>query len=137
MSFEVKNVLDEGPNGNSAWYDSTFGLADPHLIKSADPVTYDSAGNVIPLSQRFNEQFEDIRYSLAPRSQVSAKTDAEYMAAVEAKDILGIKNAQSTGTTTRFDSSFVSVVGDVTEFNTDKMPSFDGYRTRCGFIRIR
>lgn len=33
-------------------------------IKSADPVTYDNDGNVIPLSERFNEQAEDIRFSL-------------------------------------------------------------------------
>ena len=32
-------------------------------IKSADPVTYDDDGNVIPLSERFNEEKEDIRYS--------------------------------------------------------------------------
>ena len=32
-------------------------------IKSADPVTYDDDGNVIPLSQRFNEENDDIRYS--------------------------------------------------------------------------
>ena len=33
-------------------------------IKSADPVTYDDEGNVIPLSERFNQQKKDIRYSL-------------------------------------------------------------------------
>lgn len=37
-------------------------------IKFADPVTYDENGNVIPLSKRFNEENEDIRYSL-PREQ--------------------------------------------------------------------
>ena len=31
-------------------------------IKSADPVTYDDNGNVIPLSERFNESNKDIRY---------------------------------------------------------------------------
>jgi hypothetical protein len=31
-------------------------------IKSADAVTYDDAGNVISLSQRFNQQNNDIRY---------------------------------------------------------------------------
>lgn len=35
----------------------------PENIKSADPVTYDDDGNVIPLSERFNEEKEDIRYS--------------------------------------------------------------------------
>jgi hypothetical protein len=34
-------------------------------VKSADPVTYDDKGNVIPLSQRFNAENEDIRYSLS------------------------------------------------------------------------
>ena len=32
-------------------------------IKSADPVTYDDQGNVIPLSERFNPEEEDIRFS--------------------------------------------------------------------------
>ena len=32
--------------------------------KSADPVTYDDNGNVIPLSERFNEKNDDIRYSV-------------------------------------------------------------------------
>lgn len=36
-------------------------------IKSAEPVTYDNAGNVIPLSQRFDPQSDDIRYSRSPR----------------------------------------------------------------------
>jgi hypothetical protein len=31
--------------------------------KSADPVTYDDSGNVIPLSERFNMENDDIRYS--------------------------------------------------------------------------
>ena len=36
----------------------------PNQIKSADPVTYDDNGNVIPLSERFNPEKEDIRYSI-------------------------------------------------------------------------
>ena len=39
-------------------------LWDNKLIKSADPVTYDDNGNVIPLSERFNPEEQDIRYSL-------------------------------------------------------------------------
>ena len=35
----------------------------PEQIKSADPVTYDDNGNVIPLSQRFNKENDDIRYA--------------------------------------------------------------------------
>ncbi|MBE5801072.1 MAG: hypothetical protein E7319_02180 [Clostridiales bacterium] len=34
-------------------------------IKSAEPVTYDDAGNVIPLSKRFQDDNTDIRYSMS------------------------------------------------------------------------
>lgn len=36
----------------------------PNQIKSADPVTYDDNGNVIPLSERFNPRKEDVRFSI-------------------------------------------------------------------------
>jgi hypothetical protein len=43
----------------------TFQIAfDPSQIKSADPVTYDDNGNVIPPSQRFQPESPDIRFSL-------------------------------------------------------------------------
>lgn len=41
-------------------------VKDTSQIKSADPVTYDDDGNVIPLSERFNEESDDIRYSVDP-----------------------------------------------------------------------
>lgn len=40
-----------------------FLVRNPEQIKSADPVTRDDAGNVIPLSQRFNPESPDIRFS--------------------------------------------------------------------------
>ena len=45
----------------------------PNQIKSADPVTYDNAGNVIPLSERFNPKKEDIRYSIIGEIGASAR----------------------------------------------------------------
>jgi len=41
----------------------------PRHIKLADPVTYDDAGNVIPLSERFNPKSNDIRFQ--PDDQVT------------------------------------------------------------------
>ncbi|MBO4870924.1 MAG: hypothetical protein J5565_02940 [Muribaculaceae bacterium] len=40
---------------------------DSSQIKSADAVTYDDNGNLIPLSERFNPEKEDIRYSVSRR----------------------------------------------------------------------
>ncbi len=39
-------------------------MFDSDRIKSADPVTYDEKGNIIPLSERFNAKNKDIRYSI-------------------------------------------------------------------------
>lgn len=57
-----KQIRKEGYDG--IWSDVTGQLAvfSPSQIKSADPVTYDDAGNVIPLSQRFNAENPDIRF---------------------------------------------------------------------------
>ena len=35
-------------------------------IKLADAITYDDAGNIIPLSQRANFEVNDMRYALLP-----------------------------------------------------------------------
>lgn len=43
--------------------DPSIIMLDPERIKSGDPVTYDDNGEVIPLSQRFNVDEGDIRYS--------------------------------------------------------------------------
>ena len=57
---------------------------DPSQIKLADPVTYDDNGNVIPLSERFNAEKEDIRWS--KRTQTARE---EMDAAVVGGEMLG------------------------------------------------
>lgn len=70
----------EGKSENGAWKIEN-GMVEVVVrkaaqIKSADPVTYDSQGNVIPLSQRFNASSDSISYSLAPRA-FHAAVDSE------------------------------------------------------------
>ena len=76
--FKVFDYLEEAETSNTAissilkelGYDSVRGVQmafDPAQLKSADPVTYDDNGNVIPL--RFNSENEDIRYSIGSPSQ--------------------------------------------------------------------
>ena len=64
-----KLLLDEGfydgieIRGKTDGFDQTITVAfDPSQIKSADPVTKDDQGQVIPLSKRFDISTEDIRY---------------------------------------------------------------------------
>ena len=63
-SVRINNLNDDGGRG---FYDSEAGdifiYFVPENIKSADPVTYDDDGNVIPLSERFSEK-KDIRYAI-------------------------------------------------------------------------
>jgi hypothetical protein len=56
----------------------------PTQIKSADPVTYDSDGNVIPLSQRFDSTKDSISYSVKP---ISSYSDTEWGLLTE--DLIG------------------------------------------------
>lgn len=56
-SVVMKNIYDYGPKGDN------YVFFNSNQLKSADPVTYDDSGNVIPLSERFNWENEDIRYS--------------------------------------------------------------------------
>ena len=67
------------------WYEGYFteegGTAympfESNLIKSADPVTYDDDGNVVPLSKRFSTENDDVRYSLSDDT-APVKTTGNY-----------------------------------------------------------
>lgn len=64
--FDGAFALEEGINKTP-----TYAAVDPSQVKSADPVGYDDNGNVIPLSQRFNESNPDIRFRLAEQDTAS------------------------------------------------------------------
>nr|DAL39411.1 MAG TPA_asm: chromosome segregation ATPase [Caudoviricetes sp.] len=85
-------VLDEGGdmvNGKPVRRGLSYVVRKSNQVKSADVVTYDDNGNVIPLSQRFDTANEDIRYSSrnTQESQVERlarkneelKAEAEYL----------------------------------------------------------
>lgn len=60
-------ILDEGGdmvNGKPVSRGLSYVIRNPEQIKSADAVTYDDAGNAIPLSERFNMGKKDFRYAL-------------------------------------------------------------------------
>lgn len=57
----------------------------PNQIKSAQPVTYDAAGNVIPLSKRFDSEQDDIRYSITKVNEL----ENAYQYNLDAEDMLG------------------------------------------------
>lgn len=89
--------------------DTEIVVYDSNKIKSADPVTYDDNGNVIPLSERFQTTSPDIRYSITPEFEQWYKenfggedlTDAQLQRRLEyakqkESDILVSKQAAKT-----------------------------------------
>lgn len=63
--FQYDTVVLNSFSGAGSKSGSALVVFSPEQIKSADPVTYDNAGNVVLLSQRFNPESKDIRYSVA------------------------------------------------------------------------
>ena len=75
----LENVQDGGD------FDTIYFVFKPNQFKSADPVTYDDDGNIIPLSQRFNSNTNDLRYN--KDIQFNEQLDRDYMDAVDSGDI--------------------------------------------------
>ncbi len=50
---------------------TSYIVFDPEQVKSAEPVTYDDNGAVIPLSERFNDQATEYRYSLSSTAEAA------------------------------------------------------------------
>jgi len=65
-TVRIDNVVDPGyfkrPMYDSVADDLIVSPGDSRYIKSADLVTMDDDRNIIPLSQRFNKEIDDIRY---------------------------------------------------------------------------
>jgi len=64
-------IIQETSGGPS----NTIAVRDPERIKSADPITYNDDGSIIPLSERFKDTTDDIRFSpAADRPSVVRRT---------------------------------------------------------------
>ena len=71
-SVIFRNLRDNGGHNSFVGTEEQadiYVLFDPSQAKTADPVTYDNDGKVIPLSERFNSGSNDIRYSLADAAE--------------------------------------------------------------------
>lgn len=84
---KISNIYDNGGGGKDAGAGDVYIFFYPEEdVKSADPVTYDDAGNVIPLSERFNNSNSDIRYSLMEDAQYMADIDKAVSEAAQKSD---------------------------------------------------
>lgn len=75
-AFKVKNIYDvaEQPMGKykrEDYFSDIYAFKDPRMLKSTAPITYDDAGNIIPLSKRHDFTVNDIRYSITDAKPVT------------------------------------------------------------------
>lgn len=74
-AYDAEKLMKEGYDGVVGLKDGKVQVAvafNANQIKSADPVTRDANGNVIPLSERFDEKQNSILYQSAPSEDVLA-----------------------------------------------------------------
>ena len=87
----LKNIKD-AISGELADRISTDYVAfEPSQIKSAEPVTYDDNGNVIPLSERFNSESNDIRFRTAYHGSAAEfdKSSKDFIGSGEGLSVMG------------------------------------------------
>lgn len=104
----LREILDDYFLTGNSWYDSieldydghryidgkrenvhTYIVFDGSQVKSADPITYDDSGNVIPLTERFDSGNRDIRYSLSANAETEIKkalADKNYSSEIKLTD---------------------------------------------------
>ena len=92
QEVDIDDIWWDGNDINEWGYNDGKGYAyknTPNNRKLLDPVTYDDKGNVIPLSERFNEEKSDIRFRTTNNNQAIFVSNA-------AKAVEGIKMEKAT-----------------------------------------
>ena len=88
-SVKIKDIKDAGMKNWAPEEDphDVYIFFNPNDLKSADTVTYDEDGNVIPLSERFNSEKTDIRFSLEDPTREDVISELrQYMSGARSKD---------------------------------------------------
>lgn len=77
--FSIRAEVTEGIGQSPA---TVYAVFDGKQVKSAETMTYDDNGNVIPLSERFNSEKTDIRYSFEEEA-----LDEEYRQVIDREPV--------------------------------------------------
>ena len=146
----VDMIKQQGYNGiiikGTAYDTSTFGennnqylVFDSNQAKSAEPVTYDDNGNIIPLSERFNTKNDDIRYSLKDsEGKTLTEAQADYFKDSKVRDAEGnllVVYHGSPAKFTVFNHKYLNVNGNSHGrgfYFTEKRSLAEGYERKSG-----
>jgi len=122
-SVRINNVYDTGfADESKVEHVSDIGIFfNSEDVKSADPITYDGNGNIIPPSKRFNPDNPDLRYSAGTDEMTRAQLEQEYQEALDANDPdwqAQVVNQAATAAGYVTAAYHGSPVKDITSFNT-------------------
>ena len=108
-----KDVIIRNIRDGSEELSDVYVIKNSSSLKSADPVTYAEDGSVIPLSERFDPENNDIRYSLPTQDaygNILSNGQMEYFKNSQARDSEGklqvVYHTTNYGGFTIFDPSF-------------------------------
>lgn len=113
---------------------------DSKNIKSAEPITYDDKGNVIPLSKRFNNKEDDIRYSKTTKPQEEGTDKGfgeEFWGSREGKRIKGYAQKYGAAIDEEKQSAQNGYAANFNESGKYKMPLADGKFSKDFLKRVR
>ena len=146
--YDSANIDDFSPDSAQNVIKS-FVAFDPSQLKRSDPITRDDAGNVIPLSKRFQQTSDDIRYmpsddeylNAVKRGNTQATQDMVDAAAKAAGYTIGpVYHGTPTGGFNVFDKRMRGETSGVSRqafsFTTDKKAA-EGYSKRLGDEAVR
>ena len=142
-NIEIRDVLREY-GYNSVKDGGELVVFNANQIKSADTITYDDNDNIIPISERFNEQSNDIRYSLKDsEGKILTKAQQEYFKDSKVKDENGNLLVMYQGASedfTVFDrrkSSYANLYGRGFYFTRSENHASQYGKTRAYYLLIK
>lgn len=112
----------------------------PSQIKSADAVTYDNQGNMIPLSQRFTDN-DDIRFRISGENATFAEEDANELANDIANEVYrqisSQENSGNLATEVDSESDGEVLFRFIGELGADRLDKTDGGRRILDLIEAK
>lgn len=134
-AVHFKNLYDYGDLADDYCFFS------PNQVKSADPVTYDDNGKIIPLSERFNPESNDIRFRISGENATFAEEDANELANDIANEVYRqISSQENSGNlATEMDSESDGEVlfRFIGEIGADRLDKTDGGRRILNLIEAK
>ena len=126
-------ILDEGGDlvdGKPISRGLSYVIRNSNNIKSAEPITYDNNGNVIPLSERFKDNNPDIRYSREPERLNELRRQNETMLAQATNE--DAANENERGLIKDYKRQYDKVSGIAEKLNTARQEVLTAERSGGG-----